>query len=188
MKKKDIRDIYKRKRAELDDATRKSHNDLIYKRFRKISLPKLYYLHHYLPIHTHYEIPIQRMVDDLIASNPNLIQIVPVVKGLEMLAVIYNNGMEVKKNQWGIDEPIDLAYADISKIDCVFVPLIAFDLKGYRVGYGKGYYDRFLARCNPDVIKIGFSNFEPIDEISDTDKFDIPLNYCITPGRIYEFG
>jgi 5-formyltetrahydrofolate cyclo-ligase len=56
------------------------------------------------------------------------------------------------------------------------------------VGYGKGCYDRFLALCRPDIIKIGFSYFEPINEISDTDKFDIPLNYCITPERIYEFG
>jgi 5-formyltetrahydrofolate cyclo-ligase len=68
------------------------------------------------------------------------------------------------------------------------VPLLAYDLKGNRVGYGKGYYDRFLAECRPDALKIGFSYFEPEEQINDTEDFDIPLNYCVTPHRCYEFG
>jgi 5-formyltetrahydrofolate cyclo-ligase len=70
----------------------------------------------------------------------------------------------------------------------VFVPLLAFDNDGYRVGYGKGFYDKFLAKCRPDVLKVGLSYFDAIDTISDRAQFDIPLNYCITPQRIYEFG
>ena len=69
----------------------------------------------------------------------------------------------------------------------VFVPMVAFDMKGYRVGYGKGFYDRYLPRCRPDVIKIGFSFFDPVDNIKDIADFDVPLNFCITPSRIYEF-
>jgi len=75
-----------------------------------------------------------------------------------------------------------------SEIDLIFVPLLAFDETGNRVGYGKGFYDKFLTKCRPDAIKVGLSYFEAIDRISDSEQFDIPLNYCITPQRIYEFG
>ena len=74
-----------------------------------------------------------------------------------------------------------------SKIDLVLTPLLCFDKKGYRVGYGKGYYDRFLAECRPDVLKIGLSIFEPVDFIEDTNEFDIKMNYCITPNKIWSF-
>ena len=73
------------------------------------------------------------------------------------------------------------------QIDVVIVPLLVFDEKGNRVGYGKGFYDRFLSRCREDVIKIGLSFFDAEKRIDDTDEFDIPLTYCITPGKIYEF-
>jgi 5-formyltetrahydrofolate cyclo-ligase len=69
----------------------------------------------------------------------------------------------------------------------VLVPLLAFDESGYRVGYGKGFYDRFLQQCRKDVLTVGFSYFDAIDKIEDTHQFDVPLNYCITPHRIYEF-
>lgn len=74
-----------------------------------------------------------------------------------------------------------------SELNLVLIPLLCFDKKGYRVGYGKGYYDRFLAECRPDVLKVGLSIFEPVDEISDVDKFDIRLDHCITPNRIWSF-
>src|SRR5690606_31403058 len=66
----------------------------------------------------------------------------------------------IKKNKWGIPEPEDGIPFPEEKIDVVFVPLLAFDKKGNRVGYGKGFYDRFLKLCKPDVIKIGLSLFD----------------------------
>ncbi|HEX8461529.1 MAG TPA: 5-formyltetrahydrofolate cyclo-ligase, partial [Segetibacter sp.] len=73
------------------------------------------------------------------------------------------------------------------EIDLVFVPLLAYDKRGYRVGYGKGFYDRYLSLCKPEVLKVGFSYFGPEESIDDTHQFDVPLNYCITPDNIYEF-
>ena len=68
----------------------------------------------------------------------------------------------------------------------VFIPLLQADVRGNRLGYGKGFYDRYLALCRPDVIKIGLNFFEPIPIIS-TEETDIPLDYLIIPNRIYEF-
>ncbi|WP_435352627.1 5-formyltetrahydrofolate cyclo-ligase [Emticicia sp. SJ17W-69] len=93
-----------------------------------------------------------------------------------------------EENIWKIPEPVSNIQHPTSDIQLVLIPLLCFDKKGYRVGYGKGYYDRFLADCRPDVLKIGLSIFEPVDEISDVDTFDIPLDYCITPNKIWQFS
>jgi 5-formyltetrahydrofolate cyclo-ligase len=55
------------------------------------------------------------------------------------------------------------------------------------VGYGKGFYDKFLNECRKDLVKIGLSLFNPVDKISDIQKHDIPMDYCITPEKIYAF-
>ena len=93
----------------------------------------------------------------------------------------------IKKNSWNIPEPVDGIPIEHSKIDVVFVPLLAFDTSGQRVGYGKGYYDRFLSKCQPETLKIGLSFFEAEDLISDTTFSDIKLDYCVTPQRLYQF-
>ena len=69
----------------------------------------------------------------------------------------------------------------------VLTPLLAFDKKGNRVGFGKGYYDKFFSQCRSDVIKIGLSFFEAEDLIDDINSYDIPLNFCVTPQTVYRF-
>jgi 5-formyltetrahydrofolate cyclo-ligase len=69
----------------------------------------------------------------------------------------------------------------------VFVPLLAFDKKGHRVGYGKGFYDRFLSDCKPETIKIGLSFFEAEESISAILPSDIRLDFCVTPTEIIVF-
>jgi 5-formyltetrahydrofolate cyclo-ligase len=93
----------------------------------------------------------------------------------------------IKKNKWNIPEPVDGIEIPASKIEVVFVPLLAFDKLGHRVGYGKGFYDIFLAGCKKDVIKIGLSLFEPEEKIPEILTSDVPLDYCVTPQKTYQF-
>ncbi|MFZ0597958.1 MAG: 5-formyltetrahydrofolate cyclo-ligase, partial [Flavobacterium sp.] len=72
-------------------------------------------------------------------------------------------------------------------IEVVFVPLLAFDNVGNRVGYGKGFYDKFLAQCKPRTIKIGLSFFEAENQIDDVFESDVKLDYCVTPEKIFRF-
>ena len=65
--------------------------------------------------------------------------------------------------------------------------MIAFNITGNRVGYGKGFYDKFLSECNPETIKIGLSFFEPEELISDVLEGDIKLDYCVTPNSVFKF-
>lgn len=100
---------------------------------------------------------------------------------------LLTDNTRIALNSYGIPEPVDGITVEASKVEVVFIPLLAFDLKGNRIGYGKGYYDKFLSECKPEVVKIGLSMFKAVNEISDLNPLDIPLNYCVTPEKIYSF-
>lgn len=93
----------------------------------------------------------------------------------------------IRKNSWGIPEPVAGQPVLPEAIDVVFVPLLAFDEKGGRVGYGGGYYDRFLRQCRQDVVSVGLSFFGPVAQISDLHPGDVPLAYVVCPDRVYAF-
>ena len=93
----------------------------------------------------------------------------------------------IKKNSYNIPEPVDGIEILNDKINVVFIPLLAFDTQGNRVGYGKGFYDRFLAQCNLEIIKIGLSFFEAENEIDGIFGSDVKLNFCVTAEKNYKF-
>jgi 5-formyltetrahydrofolate cyclo-ligase len=190
MTKKEARKIYKEKRSGLTVGEMNRFDDLILIHFQQLALPAIFYVHTYLAITEKKEIETDHLLHYLEFRHPELKIVIPRMDPStnELMAVEYNDDVEVLKNDWGIPEPVNGNLIAENLIDLVFVPLLAFDLDGYRVGYGKGYYDKFLAKCRPDVLKVGFSYFEAIERISDREHFDIPLTYCITPQRIYEFG
>jgi 5-formyltetrahydrofolate cyclo-ligase len=90
-------------------------------------------------------------------------------------------------NRWRILEPSNGETIEPEKIDTVLIPLLAFDKKGFRVGYGKGFYDKFLSVCRRDVLKIGLSYFQPVEEISDVQEFDVKIDFCVTPNDVKAF-
>lgn len=104
-----------------------------------------------------------------------------------MTHFLLTENTRIKKNKWNIPEPLDGLEVPENKIDVVFIPLLAFDVKGNRLGYGKGFYDRFLAKCKPETLKVGLSLFEAEAEFTTTDAFDIPLDFCVTPDNVCDF-
>lgn len=104
----------------------------------------------------------------------------------ELIHFLLQENTTLKVSSYGIPEPVDGIQVNPEQLDVVFVPLLAFDTKGDRVGYGKGFYDRFLAKCNPNTVFVGLSFFEsePLIKSNDT---DIKLHYCVTPSQIYSF-
>ena len=105
----------------------------------------------------------------------------------KMTSILLTDTTKIEKNNYNIPEPVDGIEVPSNKIEVVFIPLLAFDKKGNRVGYGKGFYDKFLAECNPNTIKIGLSIFEPEELISDINTLDVQLNYCVTPNKTFKF-
>jgi 5-formyltetrahydrofolate cyclo-ligase len=104
-----------------------------------------------------------------------------------MKAISCNADSIFEANEYNIPEPLDNDVVPPDAIDLVIIPLLAFDEKGNRVGYGKGFYDRYLKECREDCMKLGFSYFDPVDSIDDAGEFDVPLDFCITPHRTYVF-
>jgi 5-formyltetrahydrofolate cyclo-ligase len=94
---------------------------------------------------------------------------------------------EFDQDSFGIPIPKNINAVGNGKIQLVLVPLLAFDIEGNRLGYGKGYYDQFLASISPKIMKAGLSFFPPTNEIP-VESHDIGLDICITPDMIYYFG
>jgi 5-formyltetrahydrofolate cyclo-ligase len=90
-------------------------------------------------------------------------------------------------DEWGIPVPQESVRVTATKIQVVFVPLLAYDKSGHRLGFGKGFYDRFLASLEQPVLKVGLSFFAP-EEAVPVEPHDIPLDYCITPEQILKFN
>ena len=89
-------------------------------------------------------------------------------------------------DEWGIPVPQESLRVPTTKIQVVFVPLLAYDSSGHRLGFGKGFYDKFLSSLEQSVIKVGLSFF-PAEDAIPTERHDVPLDYCITPDRIRAF-
>ncbi len=106
---------------------------------------------------------------------------------MTMQHILLTDSTLIKKNTYNIPEPVDGVPIPNEIIDVVFVPLLAFDEFGHRVGYGKGFYDRFLSQCKAEAIKIGLSFFEAETKIKDAYEGDITLDYCVTPNKVYNF-
>lgn len=189
MKKKEIRKQYLEKRKQLSVAEQSKLDDLLLVHFQEMALPLLNNLFSFYPIPENKEPAVDLLVRYLQFRNPGLIVSFPVIdpEADEIVAVETGEETTFQRNRFNIYEPADGARVDPGHIDLVLVPLLAFDAEGYRVGYGKGYYDRFLAQCRVDCIKAGVSYFEPVAAIEDKADFDVPLDLCITPQTVYVF-
>jgi len=189
MIKKELRKIYLEKRNALTAAEKVKLDDFLLINFQKVSIPFISSLFSYWPIEENNEPNTHLITDYLEFKNPELKIAYPRIDIFidEMEAVLTDSETSFLQNEFNIYEPESGSIFPADEIDMVIVPLLVFDKKGYRVGYGKGFYDKYLANCRKDSIKVGFSYFEPIDEITDKADFDVPLNLCITPQTVYVF-
>ncbi|MGG5505701.1 MULTISPECIES: 5-formyltetrahydrofolate cyclo-ligase [unclassified Myroides] len=143
--------------------------------------------HLFLSIESKKEIDTEFLLQVLAGKDKNIILSKSDFKTGEMQHYLLTDNTVLKVNSYGIPEPQEGIQIAESQLDVVFVPLLAFDEQGNRVGYGKGFYDRFLQKCRPDVIKVGLSFFEAETSIANISELDMALDYCITPTKLYTF-
>jgi len=186
-----LRTLFKHKRSMLSTEAQQELDNRLLQQFRSLPLPgNVQYIMGFMPMQKFREPNVLLLIQDIRKRCPELQLAFPRVRkdSIEMDALLVTADTSYILSSWGIQEPEADPVLEPSAIDMIFIPLLAFDDKGYRVGYGKGVYDTFLQRCRPDVFKIGISYFGPVPEISDTYPGDIPLDVCITPDKIHTFN
>ena len=191
MKKEDLRFLFKQKRSKLTDQMKLKFDDLLLFQFQKLSINIPPNIMSYIIKEDSNEYDPQYIIDYCSFKNLDINISFPVILkdiySTEMNAMTASYGNKFITNSYGIPEPTQGNKIKPELIDMVIVPLLYFDKSGNRVGYGKGYYDRFLKKCRKDCLKIGFSYFPPEEPIEDINEFDVPLDYGICPDTIHEF-
>jgi len=190
MTKAEARKEYLRKRQALTDAQRDVLNLGIYHRFFASGyLDLVRTLHIFLSMERTREPDTWQLIDRIRREMPNIRLVLPRINEQGLLDHIYFEGLhQLKQSDMGILEPSQGVPATVTKIDMVITPLVAFDVEGNRVGYGKGFYDKFLKDCRPDCKKVGISFFPPAEKFSDVAAHDVALNACFTPDEVFVFN
>lgn len=121
------------------------------------------------------------------ALNKGKVVYVPKVKGREMLLIKIDSLENLVTSSYGILEPIgDKSDLDVNKLDLIIMPGVAFDKMKNRIGYGGGYYDRFLINKNIKAHKIALAyDFQILENIK-VEEHDIKVDKIITERRIIE--
>lgn len=188
MTKSELRKIYLEKQKSLSNSERIEKSRKIADHFfENFSLENIRFLHVFLAIEKNREVETSYIFKRLWRDFP---EITTVASRIDFEAMTLENlklAPETKlvKNRWHIFEPTNSELIAVEKIDAVTVPLLCFDERGCRVGYGKGFYDKFLSECRTDCVKIGLSYFAPVAEISDAREYDVKLDCCVTPEEIF---
>ena len=171
--------------AEIDAASRAVAERF----FREIDLGGVKRLHTFIRVARTHELDTSRIHYRLWRERADIETYAPRIElgGTKMENVFFHAASDLIENRWGIREPDGEQTASPAEFDIVLVPLLAFDAQGHRVGYGKGYYDRFLSECRPDCLKIGLSAFDSETKIDDVHAGDIKLDLCLTPDESFRF-
>lgn len=186
MDKNTIRQQYRQYRADLTAEERLEKSIQVANQALQLPIWDSTYFHLFLSSETLKEVDTEPLMAVLQGKDKQLI--VPRMEENNRLKhLLLTDATPVLKNSFGIPEPQDGIIIEEKMLEVVFVPLLAFDESGHRLGYGKGYYDRFLARCSSNCIKIGLSFFSPEKQLP-VEHTDIPLDYCITPTKSYTFA
>lgn len=181
MNKTTLRRTYLEKRNTLSETEYIKRNKTLCNRlFETTDFSDIKYLHIFLPILKFNEVNTWLIIDQMKEQYPTINIVIPKVENGRLNHYLFESMEQLSKSKWGIDEPSYGKIIEPKNIDLVLVPLIIADKLGNRIGYGKGFYDRFLKECNPTCQKIGLSLLPLLDKIMCIEHTDIPLDGIIT--------
>ncbi|MEK9612518.1 MAG: 5-formyltetrahydrofolate cyclo-ligase [Flavobacteriaceae bacterium] len=186
MKKKALRTIFLERRKAISTLEHDEKSLSMANNCLALPIWEFEYFHLFLPIAKLAEVDTHFLLT-LLQGRDKQVILPKVIDDLQLSHILLTDATKIKHNQWQIPEPVNGIQIDPQQIEVVFIPLLCCDLKGHRVGYGKGFYDTFLALCKPDVVKVGLSFFEPVEEIEDVRKDDVRLDFVVTPSEIHSF-
>jgi 5-formyltetrahydrofolate cyclo-ligase len=141
----------------------------------------------FLPIERQHEINTYGLLEEILCQGGYPVVSKANFSDLSMSLYLYEGVSQLTLNNFEIPEPNGGVEIQAEQLDLVFVPLLGLDDNGFRVGYGKGFYDRLLGRCKPECLFIGLHLFDEFTQIDDIHQNDVALHMCITPEGKYDF-
>jgi len=186
MNKQALRLKYKSKRAHITEKQRDEFSINIANNCLSLPIWEFSNYHIFLPIVKKLEVNTEFLLHVLQGKDKSIVVPKVLRETGKMSHILLQDNTSLKASKYGVPEPVSGIEIIPSQLDVIFIPLLAYDRIGNRVGYGKGYYDRFLAKCEAKTILIGLSFFTP-EEVITPEATDIPLNFCVTPHNIYTF-
>ena len=181
MNKTALRKLYKQRRKDLSILELENLQENIYKQVFELDYSLIKTVHIFLTIERLLELNTNPIIDFLLLNNKEVVVSVSDFETNTLKHYLFDRKTKLKVSSFGIPEPVNGKEINPKGIDLVFVPLLISDEKNYRVGYGKGFYDRFLSECRKDVKTVGLNFFKPIKEISDLNIYDVALGNVISP-------
>jgi 5-formyltetrahydrofolate cyclo-ligase len=186
MVKSGLRKIYKQKRSGFSSAEIEDLSSTILGNLNRLPIWDLTVFHCFLPIQHQKEVNTFPLINELFSRKKRVA--VPKIQGLNLTGCEIQKDADFKKGKFNTLEPEICQIIENREIEVVFLPMLICDKSGNRVGYGGGFYDRWLNRFDEKPLKIGLNFFSPINEISDVNEFDVRLDYCVTPFEIVSFS
>ena len=184
MEKADLRKIYKEKRQQLSGIDIEELQENIYQQIYDLEISNIKNVHVFLSLEKFKEINTNPIIDYFRSQNKKIVVSKSDFSNNTLTHFCLEEDTVIELNKYGIPEPVNAKPISEEALDLVFVPLLISDTFGYRVGYGKGFYDRFLSNCRANCKKIGLNFFKPIAKISDVNAFDIALDDMIYPSLL----
>lgn len=186
MKKTEIRKRYLEKKESLSETEVHSFSENIFENFiSTFDLKENQKIHCFLSIPEKGEVETKLFLNYFF-ENKIRVFVPKMVKG-KLIALEINRETPFFENSWGIKEPAGEVDSGVKDFDMIITPLLYCDEFGNRVGYGKGFYDRFFAEIIKNALKIGVSFFPPNEKVEDVSEFDVPLDYLVTPTAVLSF-
>lgn len=124
-------------------------------------------------VSAHGEVGTRKLIEELLTEKEVVVPYCIDKEG-NMICVKINSLDDLQEGCFGIPEPKTPIEFPKEKIDFAIVPGITFDRKGYRLGYGKGYYDRFLQNIKP--FKLGVCQKRFFQDSIPHDEFDVKMD------------
>jgi 5-formyltetrahydrofolate cyclo-ligase len=186
MQKARLRKLYKEKRAALSQGQIDDYSIAIANNCLELDIWDKQTFHLFLTIEKLKEIQTQYLLSILQGKDKNIVVSKSDFSNGSMQHMLLTDQTKLVVNDYGIPEPTEGIEIKESQLDVVFIPLLCADEYGNRVGYGKGFYDRFLQKCSPDVIKVGLCFFEPVEERIISSITDVALHVIITPQMVFK--
>lgn len=183
LKKKKLRKKYLEIRSSMSAAEVKENSNMIHRH--------LFALEQFLlakAVHTYVSMSQRNEVDTLnviqyLHDSGKEVQVPRMEANSTLSHYVLHSLNDLQENEWGVMEPMQGEVAEISQTDIVIVPMVSGDKQKNRLGYGKGFYDRFLKQI--DAVKIGLLfNLQLYQGALPVNRYDVPLDILITESGL----